>query len=897
MFGCGSRPPRNPSIPLESVLAMEQDMEVISPRASQHRAPVLRGLLVDSLSFGTCVRSGAGRREVLSLFPRYFVKSELEDSIELGFEGSEATVHLEPNDPMPVHPPSERERLFFRHRGVTSQAFAFKGLDGVERCRTFHVYRDRQADATSAPTFVQVDIQKITFPAKNTVPLTEGYFCVLRPSDFRCAEDLLFHFDNQTPHSFFATMSGKEHGLPEAADPHEWYSDLATPGWLPGHRPIGPRSTVFPPKTPPAPRAVSAEQKREEPEQCLKVQVKLCRDNRALGGATRATKELVSQSLGHALTSRLSAKPFSLEASLRLSCLHRLRSPEDSADCMDETGPQRFGRWRRRAFVTGEFSVSGWKTEAFVPRKALVQLVLEDGRPGRAPNGGNGRGAPRRDDRPSEQKGQPEIFVAGISSLEPCVGEDDSGVLAVKSALRDKWQVSFVSGEAMWKGSTHGLPAWRQQILEAAQAQQVVELQTRLELRFSTSTGGVHHFTIKPAAGWSGVLDESQAQKEKSSWNVTVNVPILSVLALRLKGIRTEDRWHANEGNFDIGMQHLQVDHFIDGGELPVVLNRRFLHINSRWLREKAVQLTARWITGSHIIKKLSVSLVPYWLNLELGVLIRLLDLAESMGFNEASPGEGARVELEPPQQPLSLADAKHMEVWRMETLVVEPLRLTIMVRSPDMAAARDNTMARRIRFLPVDMPNMDLKVDQTVLNNQFGSIQQILGTLGSLYKRKARNSALLSGSMNALWWLARGPYDALDAANQSEGERDWFFWVDPFVQGLSEGTYRAFAELVGNALFGVVLILNSIRQVILGVPRPRAQSFLDGIVQGFFGLIVDTFLTPMRQLVLQTQDLRMGRGCPGFPGEGLSIAEQLSIPVGGSIWEGLEDVSGGDLL
>ena len=25
----------------------------------------------------------------------------------------------------------------------------------------------------------------------------------------------------------------------------------------------------------------------------------------------------------------------------------------------------------------------------------------------------------------------------------------------------------------------------------------------------------------------------------------------------------------------------------------------------------------------------------------------------------------------------------------------------------------QDNTMARRIRFLPVDMPNMDLKVDQ----------------------------------------------------------------------------------------------------------------------------------------------------------------------------------------
>ena len=31
---------------------------------------------------------------------------------------------------------------------------------------------------------------------------------------------------------------------------------------------------------------------------------------------------------------------------------------------------------------------------------------------------------------------------------------------------------------------------------------------------------------------------------------------------------------------------------------------------------------------------------------------------------------------------------------------VVEPLRLTIMVRSPDVAATRDNTIARRIRFL-----------------------------------------------------------------------------------------------------------------------------------------------------------------------------------------------------
>ncbi|CAJ1376943.1 unnamed protein product [Effrenium voratum] len=77
---------------------------------------------------------------------------------------------------------------------------------------------------------------------------------------------------------------------------------------------------------------------------------------------------------------------------------------------------------------------------------------------------------------------------------------------------------------------------------------------------------------------------------------------------------------------------------------------------------------------------------------------------------------------------------------------------------------------------------------------------------------------------------------------------------VDPVVQGLAEGTYRAFAELVGNSLFGVVLILNIIRQVILGVPRRRAQGFMDGILQGFSGLVVDSTLTPVRQLLLQTQ-------------------------------------------
>ena len=40
---------------------------------------------------------------------------------------------------------------------------------------------------------------------------------------------------------------------------------------------------------------------------------------------------------------------------------------------------------------------------------------------------------------------------------------------------------------------------------------------------------GVHHFTIQPAAGWSGVPEDAEAPMEKSSWSITVQVPVLSV--------------------------------------------------------------------------------------------------------------------------------------------------------------------------------------------------------------------------------------------------------------------------------------------------------------------------------------------------------------------------------
>ncbi|CAE7220545.1 moxd1 [Symbiodinium sp. CCMP2592] len=567
---------RNPAIPLEELLP-DSPSEGSPGLRTRRRIPVLRGLLVDSLSFGTCVRTAAAplrRTKVLSLFPRYFVKSELEHAIELGFEGSpaEVEIRLEPGECMPVHPPASldiSDRLYFRHDGLTSEPFSFQGLDGVEHCRTFHVYRDRSGDSGQGrvePRFVQVDIQKTTFPAKNHVPLAEGYFLVLRPRDFRSSEDLLFHFDNQTPYSYFATISGggtqrSSKLLILEGGMHLWQH-------LFGY---------------------------QDADECLKVQVKLIRDNAALREhRPRPSRALVSLSLGDALTSRNSSKPFALEASLRLTAAYLELAPGTAEEPTDlvlaETlagSSYCMARWHRRLRVQGEFVINCWRTQSFVPHKARVDLILEDL-------------------NRQKKSVDPEVFVAAILSVEACEGEQDAekGKERVTLALGDKWQVCFVSGDRLRSGMLSGSPAWRQQLLEASARNEVIELQTHLELTFSTTEGGAHNFTVKPAPGWSGpaVRDEAEGAKEKASWNLSINVPVLSVswihrheevLAVRVKGIKLEVGQHATDRSFDIGMQHLQVDHFMDGGELPVVLrcSRKVKYMSRMLNRGLKIQL------------------------------------------------------------------------------------------------------------------------------------------------------------------------------------------------------------------------------------------------------------------------------------------------------------------
>jgi len=121
--------------------------------------------------------------------------------------------------------------------------------------------------------------------------------------------------------------------------------------------------------------------------------------------------------------------------------------------------------------------------------------------------------------------------------------------------------------------------------------------------------------------------------------------------------------------------------------------------------------------------------------------------------------------------------------------------------------------------------------------------------------------ATILKGMLSALWWLVRGPYDALSVARASEEAsirsmyRSVTWWLPPLVHGSAEGTYRAMADLLGNSVFFIVLLLNAIRHVLIRNTRPRAQSLLDGLVYGFKGLMMDTFLwTWVEQTVLQTR-------------------------------------------
>jgi len=189
---------------------------------------------------------------------------------------------------------------------------------------------------------------------------------------------------------------------------------------------------------------------------------------------------------------------------------------------------------------------------------------------------------------------------------------------------------------------------------------------------------------------------------------------------------------------------------------------------------------------------------------------------------------------------------------------------LAIHMRSPDKRVLTDNRVPWWIMHLPLDMSNMLLSVPDVQLLDRFGSINQLVSSVRTTYTKHIKMSALksvvifyfgnsLMGIMSALVWLGRGPRDALEVCWESGGDSP-LWWLQPLFYGMAEGVYRALAELVGNLIVFLVVILNTTRHIIIGTPRKRASGILDGFFHGFWGLVVDCTFTPSWQLLVQVR-------------------------------------------
>merc|ERR1719374_78920 len=165
-------------------------------------------------------------------------------------------------------------------------------------------------------------------------------------------------------------------------------------------------------------------------------------------------------------------------------------------------------------------------------------------------------------------------------------------------------------------------------------------------------------------------------------------------------------------------------------------------HLQS--FKKKAFSLSAKLNPANHVIQNLRVELVPCWLNLELGVLIRLWELVESSTGSYGQSRIKGCVALADPQ-PAEGARPDHRVIWRLMKLQIEPLELAIHMRSPDKRVLTDNRVPWWIMHLPLDMSNMLLSVPDVQLLDRFGSINQLVSSVRTTYTKHIKMSALKS--------------------------------------------------------------------------------------------------------------------------------------------------------
>eukprot|EP00397_Hematodinium_sp_SG-2012_P000009 GEMP01000009.1.p1 GENE.GEMP01000009.1~~GEMP01000009.1.p1 ORF type:complete len:5179 (+),score=1153.32 GEMP01000009.1:581-16117(+) len=356
------------------------------------------------------------------------------------------------------------------------------------------------------------------------------------------------------------------------------------------------------------------------------------------------------------------------------------------------------------------------------------------------------------------------------------------------------------------------------------------------------------------------------------------------ILALRIKEIRMGVKSLEEGQLWSFEATHLQIDHFVEG-TIPVVLNRRFLHQHSRWIEDKAISLTMLRDVRTHVWQKVELKTVPFWLNVEMGVFFRLYHLAQKDRIVAASDSGTyliARkrqhvVPIQHPEPPPILAGPRVMQI---KNIVITETRLTVNIRSPDDNTVLDDfRQLRLLIYLPLDMPNVDIRVPEFSQNDRIGSAGSIFSNFCVEYKRRAilrigygfissYPGIAIKGILEGGWWLFRGPFDHISLAYKRElayresltGFTSWTmflspWWVSPLLHGISEGFYRGMAEVCGNTFLCFVFFTNIFKFLLFWeVHRPRSLSVLDGMFTAFGSLFRDLLVTPVRLLIRQTR-------------------------------------------
>ena len=116
----------------------------------------------------------------------------------------------------------------------------------------------------------------------------------------------------------------------------------------------------------------------------------------------------------------------------------------------------------------------------------------------------------------------------------------------------------------------------------------------------------------------------------------------------------------------------------------------------------------------------------------------------------------------------------------------LEETRITINIRSPEIWDVGDTSDFRSLSFLlymPLDMPNIDLRVSPLEFYDKVGSYEKIAKDIGGAYLREATFRTgvaftlayaltIVKGIYVWMTWLLRGPFDHLTVAWWREQER-----------------------------------------------------------------------------------------------------------------------------